>query len=106
MDYLKLAPVELDFINELNKQLSSNGYDPVYLRINRTSDNILNFRLTGCQIGRVKLQGLVTRMQVITLDSVHWYDGLSFDACVGILPRWIDYIGKSAIYDPARPIYY
>ena len=99
---LDLTPVEKMFVDEVVFLIEQQGMDSIHLRINRMADKTLNFRLTGCQIGRVNLQGRKTRMQVITTKNVHWYENEPFEKSLVRLKQWMVYIKQANLYDPAR----
>lgn len=99
-----LSDLENAFVASLEDLLVEKSIDPKHLRIDRMGDGTLNFRLTGCQIGRIKLQGYIFKMQVLTETSVRWYQDESYDKCLARLPRWVAYATKSGIYDPKREV--
>lgn len=93
---------ELRFVDRLFRLLEDEGFDSRLVRVDRLRCGSLNFRLTACQIGRIRLRSGATRMQVVHegVPGAEWFTLDSIEGCFDLLPMWIDY--AHAIYDPSR----
>jgi len=93
MTELNLNDLEHTFVKTLFSTLKSSGYDTNRIAINRKGKDILNFQLDGLyQFGRIKLNGRVTKMQIISGFGVTWYENETFDFYISQIPKWIKYI--------------
>ena len=73
MDFTDL---EKDFINRV-KKLFLNHNGKYKIQVQKLSGNVLNFNLNGSQVGRIKLQGKKTEMQVL-IENKFTQEDLNF----------------------------
>lgn len=91
MTKLTLNDQEQTFLNELMKQLKkfSGKVQP-----ERMSNNALNVKYNGCQIGRIKLTGRKHWMQILkNMYDVEVIEG-ELDDFIQNIPEWVKYIKK------------
>ena len=95
--------MEEHFIKSLVSLLYEANISPKEIYIERMSDGTLNFTNNIAQIGRIKLQGRATKMQVLRGQSgVDWYENKSLDFYIDQLPKWvkqIKYNRKGELYN-------
>lgn len=90
-----LSPEEIQFFQAFVKVAASRGYDPHLFRLNRLGDKTLNVRYIDYQIGRIKLSGRKTKMQIlIYLDDLEWIEDKSIEYYIEQLPKWFDYLDR------------
>lgn len=94
-NYNFLSRKEYCFVNLLSTRLK--WYHLFFLTVDRKSDNTLNFCYKNLQIGRIKLEGRKTQMQLLypEISEVKWFHG-SFWDYVESQQTWINLI---AFYD-------
>jgi|GEM_PF-796217 len=83
---------ELAFFKKLHDDVSKCGKNPALLRINRLSDKTLNVRYISSQIGRIKLHGRKTRMQILTEGEVKWIEDKPLEFYIEQINEWIKYL--------------
>lgn len=111
----QLSPDELRFYSALITELDKNRISG-NLTFGRISDDTLWFSIDPIgQIGRVKIQGRKTKMQIIsTIEgsndiNVVWIEDLSVDEMIGNISKWIEYVlyclpgGSTTQYTPQQP---
>lgn len=101
-------PIELSEKEEVFIKALILGLDTInatkHLRINRMSNKTLNFCYGRTQIGRIKLQGRKTRMQVLNMEykegnlGVDWFEDLSLDEYIQKIKEWIKYTKNLSSY--------
>ncbi|WP_220739123.1 hypothetical protein [Leuconostoc miyukkimchii] len=90
----ELNDIETIFFKKVLSMFSDAGINTSLLRLNRLSDKTLNVRYVSYQIGRIKLNGRKTKIQVLTGDSVEWYQDKSLEEYINISKKWITYLRK------------
>uniref|UniRef100_UPI0022E7C138 hypothetical protein n=1 Tax=Weissella confusa TaxID=1583 RepID=UPI0022E7C138 len=61
--------------------------------VRKSSIRALNVRFVNYQIGRIKLVGNKTKMQIpLDLENVEWIEDRSLVYYIEQLPRWFDYL--------------
>ena len=100
-----LAEVEKPFIAEFFNRLATAGIDYRLINIDRKSDGTLNLCYQRAQIGRIKLQGKKTAMQILNSSStnnVKWlYEELT-KTYLERLDDWVRYT-KNHLSDGKKP---
>lgn len=89
-----LSDIETKFFKNLTKNLSQQGIDPHLLRLNRLSDKTINVKYTDYQIGRIKLTGRKTKIQILRFNTVSWIENKSLDEYLTLSDQWIRYLKK------------
>lgn len=88
-----LSLEETTFFKAFVNVASQRGYNPHLFRLNRLGNKILNVRYVNYQIGRIKLVGNKTKVQILTdLENVEWIEDRSLAYYIEQLPRWFDYL--------------
>lgn len=68
--------------------------DKLEVDIDFKSGDIINFCVNEMQIGRVKLRGKKTCIQVITDSDVHWIENVNLEEAMLLSDKWIKYLKK------------
>ena len=98
------SPNEKQFLDSFFKKLEQNNLKQSLLTWNRLSDKILNISYNGSQIGRIKLTGRKTKMQILTDESVTWIESQSLDAYIQEQDKWIEHLKSLSIASRKRNI--
>ena len=90
----ELSTEETEFFTSVCKSVKSIGRNPALLRLNRLSDKILNVQYVDMQIGRIKLQGRKTKMQILTKNNVEWIEDETVENYIQFIEKWMRYLNK------------
>ena len=86
------AQDERYFLDLLCEKLKIEGFKLSLLKWNRMGDKTLNVTYNKYQIGRIKLLGHKTKMQIIYNDGVRWIEDEPLEIYVQEQGRWIEYL--------------
>lgn len=81
----------VNFLNALNEKFINSGLDVNNLKYDILKDGIYNFTYNDCQIGRIKIGKRCSKMQVLTNDSVKWFENLTMDEYTKNIDKWVKY---------------
>lgn len=89
-----LSQNELIFFKEFTNLLSKNDINHHLIRLNRLGDETINVRYIDWQIGRIKLRGKVSRIQVLksNSDDVEWIENQTLKTYIETSQRWVSYL--------------
>jgi hypothetical protein len=89
-----LSQNELIFFKEFTNLLVKNNINHHLIRLNRLGDETINVRYIDWQIGRIKLRGKVSRIQILksNSDDVKWIENQSLETYMEISQSWITYL--------------
>jgi hypothetical protein len=97
----KVTPERLRILNTEEQQFIYSLQDNLekvnlkeQLKFNVLSNKIINFKLNSVQIGRVKLNGRINKMQIITIKKVIWLDIKDVNEAILNIKHWIKYAKK------------
>lgn len=90
----ELNEIERVFIVELFNRMKAKNLDYNLIDFRRMGDGTLNACYKGAQIGRIKLQGRKTKMQILNPIDVKWFADESIEFYIEKLDFWINYIDK------------
>ena len=84
-----------DFINTVNRKIIDSGLNIENLKYDVLKDGTYNFNYNDCQIGRIKIGKRISKMQVVTKDTVKWLENLSMEEYIDNIDKWILYIKET-----------
>jgi len=90
----ELLDIEEMFISELFNKMKAKNLNCALINFDRKADGTLNICYGMAQIGRIKLQGRKTRMQILNPVDVKWFENESIEFYIEKLDIWIDYIAR------------
>ncbi|MDT2922541.1 hypothetical protein P7H94_11445 [Lactococcus lactis] len=93
----ELSENEIIFFEQFIKKMTNAGLNQSFLKLNRLSDKTLNVEYIAYQIGRVKLQGRKTRMQILKSDTVKWLENKTLEEYIDLSLNWIYYTKELSI---------
>lgn len=86
------SDLEITFLTELTALVESAKFDSSDLKLKRMSDTTLNVMYLERQVGRIRLQGDYTRMQILDFDDVFYLENEPFEVYMQSIRRWISYL--------------
>ena len=89
-----LSTQEIEFFDVVCEQVKKIGRNPALLKLNRLSDKTLNVQYIDNQIGRIKLQGRKTKMQILTKNIVEWIENEPLEIYIQFIEKWIQYLNR------------
>ena len=97
-----LSEQEIDFFKIVYDKVLRTGNNPALLKLNRLSDKTINVQYIDMQIGRIKLQGRKTKMQILITNGItqgeldvydlEWIENRTFDFYIESIERWMNYL--------------
>lgn len=87
-----LSAQETEFFNLVCDHVKNIGRNPALLKLNRLSDKTLNVQYVDMQIGRIKMQGRKTKMQILTKNDVEWVEDKSLEIYIKLIEKWMQYL--------------
>lgn len=89
-----LSDIEIKFFKNLTKNMQQQEINPHLLRLNRLGDKTINVKYINYQIGRIKLNGQKTKIQILRFDTVRWIENKTLDEYLTLSDQWVRYIKK------------
>lgn len=90
--YSSISNDEEIFIKNLLLKLHQNNLKPP--RLERMSTKAISISYYSYPIGKIKLQGTKTWMQILTLSDQNNVENASLEEYIGLIDLWIAYIKK------------
>lgn len=85
---------EIEFFRHLVQNMKDHNLNPNLIRLNRLSDKTINVRYLSAQIGRIKLYGRKTSMQILSISDLDtdYLENAPFEEYGQKTIDWVTYI--------------